>query len=217
MSEMTYKQAIKILSEAKVADMPYKGAGDNHKMYDIARRMAIQALKEKAADEGYEESVSEATKPEPIVKRGDTIYVLSIDAPNEIEITKVKSVKRVIVDGKKTFRYNAPCVYDDWGGNTWVFYDKDFNEKFFIDINKATEARKRRQASDEYRLPCNIGDVIPFKAKTGYVISYIVEKIKIGENGVIKIRCRHGGGGQPRSFFANEVRHLIQTGGELPY
>lgn len=217
MSEMTYKQAIKILSETKVADLPYKGAGDCHKMYDIARRMAIQALKEKAASEEYEESVKDVSSLEPIVKMGDTIYVLSVDAPNEIEITKVKSVKRVVVDGKETFRYNAPCVYDDWGSNTWVFYDKDFNEKFFADINKATEARKQRQASDEYRLPYNVGDVIPFKVKTGYVISYIVERIKIDDNGVVKIRCKHGGGGQPRSFFANEVRHLIQTGGELPY
>lgn len=215
MSEMTYKQAIKILSEAKVADLPYKGAGNNHKMYDIARRMAIQALKEKEATEAYEESVKDAPNTEPIVKMGDTIYVLSIDAPNEIEVTKVKSIKRVVVDGEETFRYNAPCVYDDWGGNTWVLYDKDFNEKFFTDINLATEARKQRQASDESRIPCKVGDVIPFKVKTGYVISYIVEKIKIGKDGIVKIRCKHGGGGQPRSFFANEARHLIQTGGEM--
>lgn len=214
MSEMTYKQAIKILSETKVADLPYKGAGDNHKMYDIARRMAIQALKEKAANEEYEASVKDDPKPEPVAKRGDTIYVLSIDAPNEIEITKVKSVKRVIVDGKETFRYNAPCVYDDWGGNTWVLYDKDFNVKFFTDVMKATEARRQRQASDESRIPCNVGDVIPFKTRTGYVISYIVEKIKISEDGIIKIRCRHGGGGQPRSFTAGEVRALLRNGGE---
>lgn len=213
MSEMTYKQAIKILSEAKVADLPYKGAGDNHKMYDIARRMAIQALKEKAAAEDFDKSVDETT-PQPIVKRGDTIYVLSIDAPKEIEITNVKSVKRVIVDGQETFRYNAPCVFDDWGGNTWVLYDKDFNVKFFTDINKATEVRNMNKANNTSRLPCDVGDVIPFKTKSGYVISYIVEKIKFNDDGFAKFRCRHGGGGQPRSFLEGEARHLIQTGGE---
>ena len=215
MSEMTYKQAIKILSETKVADLPYKGAQDNHKMYDIARRMAIQALKEKAADEDYEVSVQDMNSAEPVVKRGDEIYVLSADAPREIEITKVKSVKRVIVDGQETFRYNAPCVYDDWGGNTWVFYDKDFNNKFFVDIEKAMQARAKAKTSDEYRFPCNVGDVIPFKAKTGRTISYIVEKIKVDENGIVKIRCRHGGGGQARSFLESEARRLINTGGTL--
>ena len=127
MSEMTYKQAIKILSETKVADLPYNGAKNNHKMYDIARRMAIQALQEKAAEE------------EPISK----------------------------------------------------------------------------QMPDVDQLPCSVGDIIPFKVKTGYVISYIVEKIKVDENGVMKIRCRHGGGGQARSFLASEARRLIQTGGNL--
>lgn len=215
MSEMTYKQAIKILSETKVADLSYKGAGDNHNMYDIARRMAIQALKEKAAAEDYEESIKDSNLPEPIAKIGDTIYVLTIDAPNEIEVTKVKSVKRVIVDGKETFRYRAPCIYDDWGDNTWTFFDKDFGVKFFTDPQSAAEGRKLAAIFDTSRVPCKIGDIIPFKTRTGYVISYIVEKIKIGDNGIIKIRCKHGGGGKPRSFFANEARHLIQTGGKM--
>ena len=212
---MTYKQAIKILSEAKVADLPYKGAGDNHKMYDIARRMAIQALKEKAATEAYEESIKESNLPEPVAKIGDTIYVLTIDAPNEIEVTTVKSVKRVIVDGKETFRYRAPCVYDDWGGNTWTFFDKDFGTKFFTDPQSATEGRKLAAAFDTSRVPCKIGDIIPFKTRTGYVINYIVEKIKVREDGTVKIRCKHGGGGQPRSFLEGEARHLIKTGGKL--
>ena len=90
MSEMTYKQAIKVLSEAKVADMPYNGCGNNHKMYDIARRMAIEALKEKAAAESYKNSV---------------------------------------------------C------------------------------------ADENLEIPCKVGDVIPFKTKTGYVINYLVEYI----------------------------------------
>lgn len=126
MSEMTYKQAIKVLSEAKVADMPYNGCGNNHKMYDIARRMAIEALKEKAAAESYE---------------------------------------------------NSAC------------------------------------ADDNLEIPCKVGDVIPFKTRTGYVINYLVEKIKIGEDGTIKIRCKHGGGGQPRSFLASEAKALIRSGG----
>lgn len=45
--QMTYKQAIKILSEVKVADLPYNGCRGNQKAWDIGRRMAIQALKEK--------------------------------------------------------------------------------------------------------------------------------------------------------------------------
>ena len=127
MSEMTYKQAIKILSEAKVADMPYKGAQSNHKMYDIARRMAIEALKEKAAAEEKDEAPATA----------------------------------------------APAA----------------------DIT------------------INIGDVIPFRARTGRIISYVVEKIKTSEDGMVKIRCRHGGGGQPRSFLEGEAKNLIRSGG----
>ena len=126
MSEMTYKQAIKILSEAKVADMPYKGAQSNHKMYDIARRMAIEALQEKAAAEEQKETITS-----------------SAAITDKIEI----------------------------------------------------------------------GDVIPFKTRTGYVISYIVEKIKINEDGIIKFRCRHGGGGQNRSFLEGEAKALIRSGG----
>jgi hypothetical protein len=215
MSEMTYKQAIKILSETKVADMPYNGCGSNHKMYDIARRMAIEALKEKAAAETYESSIQNANMSEPIAKIGDTIYVLTIDAPNEIEVTKVKSVKRVIVDGKETFRYRAPCMFDDWGGATWTFYDQDFGVKFFVNALAATEARKQALASDVSRIPCQIGDIIPFQVKTGYVINYIVEKIKIGEDGTVKIRCKHGGGGQPRSFLSGEIRRLLLNNGKL--
>lgn len=127
MSEMTYKQAIKILSEAKVADMPYKGAQSNHKMYDIARRMAIEALKEKAAAEEKNETHTTA----------------------------------------------APAA----------------------DIT------------------INIGDVIPFRARTGRVISYVVEKIKTSEDGMVKFRCRHGGGGQSRSFLEGEAKNLIRSGG----
>ena len=127
MSEMTYKQAIKILSEAKVADMPYKGAQSNHKMYDIARRLAIEALQEKANAEEQKET---ATTSIP---------------PTEEEI--------------------------------------------------------------------KIGDIIPFKTRTGYVISYIVEKIKTSEDGIIKFRCKHGGGGQNRSFLEGEAKALIRSGG----
>ena len=211
MSKMTYKQAIKILSEAKVADIPMKGAGSNHKMYDIARRMAIEALKEKEAAEQYEASVKGATI-EPKVKIGDTIYVLTTDVPDEIEVTQVKSIKRVIVDDKETFRYNAQCVLNGRGsGMTWTFYDKDFGVNFFTQPQDAMNARKNLNATSD--MPCKVGDIIPFKTRTGYVINYIVEKIKVREDGSVKIRCKHGGIGQARSFTVGEARTLIRTGG----
>ena len=65
----------------------------------------------------------------------------------------------------------------------------------------------------EYQI--KVGDVIPYRCSTGYVINYTVEKVKVDETGkTTKIRCRHGNGGANISFTAEEAMMLIENKGK---
>lgn len=73
---------------------------------------------------------------------GDTLYVLTSDSLTGVEETKCSKIAKVYVqDVGDTPKYFAPCVYDDWGGATWEFYDWDFGVKVFLKREDAEIAK----------------------------------------------------------------------------
>jgi hypothetical protein len=178
--------------------------------------MAVQALKEK---EQAELAKNSNNNPEAKMKTkcnvGDTLYVLTSDSLTCIEETKCSKITKVhLADIGDTIKYHAPCVYDDWGGATWEFYDNDFGVKVFLTRKDAEIARDMNGSNNAQIAPCKVGDVIPYQICSGRVIYYIVEKIKVKENGDLKIRCKHGSGGANRSFTAAQAQMLIGTNGK---
>ena len=72
-------------------------------------------------------------------KVGDTVYVLTSDAPKGIEKTYVEKIE--ITKGKT--RFICKCVYDDWGNARWNFSYYSFGKTVFLSPEEAEKALER--------------------------------------------------------------------------
>ena len=79
----------------------------------------------------------------PPCKVGDTVYVLTHDAPTGIEKSRVKRMSLIELQDGTSIRIIVPCVYDDWGNSIWEFYPEDFGKKVFLDREQAEKALRR--------------------------------------------------------------------------
>jgi hypothetical protein len=99
-------------------------------------------------------------------------------------------------------------VGEDSSRPRWKFNNVAFGNTIFLSLDEAED-----ELDQNSKAPCDVGDKIPYMLRSGHMIYYIVEKIKIKPDGTVKIRCKHGNGGESRSFTAKEARALIKTCG----
>lgn len=121
-----------------------------HDRVGFERRMLPQHIgsviffNKEDAEKEYQSIIAKTASRKAAI--GDTLYVLTCDSPTGVEETRCRSIKtKHLDDVGETPVYIAPCVYDDWGGARWEFYDWDFGVKVFTDRTAAYSAAEKER------------------------------------------------------------------------
>ena len=75
---------------------------------------------------------------------GDTVYVLTHDAPTGIEKSRVKRMLLQKLQDGTTIKIIVPCVFDDWGNAVREVYPEDFGKTVFLTKEEAEKALAER-------------------------------------------------------------------------